>query len=279
MIPPVAAGMLGTPSVSSTVKQMAGMLWYNLLTEMNKNGLSEDALGTGSDEFSSVFLWNIAQNDFGKYDDALTAAAMRQFGGQVGGQAGGQAQAPMLPPAASGNAGAPLVAVAAADLPDLGGTAPVKNLAAQAAKFAKAVWPQIEAAAAALGVPPEAVLAQSALETGWGVAVPGNNLFGIKAADGQVGSLRATQEVVNGVLTPQMSKFRDYASVAASAADYVAHIQSVFHHVAGQSSVVGFAQALQAAGYATDGHYAAKIISIAQSPLMAQAVRSVGKIP
>jgi flagellar protein FlgJ len=261
--------------MGSTVKQMAGMLWYNLLSEMNKSGTSDEALGVGSEPFGSLFLWNIAQNDFGKYDDALTAVALRQLGGRADAQA---VPAP-VPPMAQGNEAAPLVAVLAADLPVPGDDAPAGNLAAQATKFAKAVWPQIQAAAARLGVPPEAVLAQSALETGWGVAAPGHNLFGIKAADGQAGSRRATQEVINGVLTTQTAKFRDYDSVAASVADYVGHIQSVFSHVAGQSSVAGFAQALQAAGYATDGHYAAKIISIAQSPLMAQALRAVAKTP
>ncbi len=51
----------------------------------------------------------------------------------------------------------------------------------QATNFARAVWPQITAGGAALGVPAVAVLAQSALETGWGASAPGNNLFGIKA--------------------------------------------------------------------------------------------------
>ena len=96
------------------------------------------------------------------------------------------------------------------------------------------------------------MLAQSALETGWGNAAPGNNLFGIKAVDGEAGTSRATHEVVDGVMTPQTASFRNYPSTAASVSDYVGQIQAGFQGAVGQSTVSGFAQALQQAGYATD---------------------------
>jgi flagellar protein FlgJ len=44
----------------------------------------------------------------------------------------------------------------------------------------------------------------------------------------------------------------------------------------GQSSVAGFARALQAEGYATDNQYAAKIIGIAQSPMMSGVLQALG---
>jgi flagellar protein FlgJ len=123
------------------------------------------------------------------------------------------------------------------------------------------------------------VLAQTALETGWGAASPGNNLFGVKASGGESGSMRATHEVVDGVLTPQTSSFRNYSSLASSVSDYVGLIQSGFGAAAGQSTVAGFAQALQAGGYATDTNYASKIVNIAQSPLMAQVLQAIGGAP
>lgn len=269
MITPVSQ-VVATPNETSTVRQMAGMLWYNLLSEMNKNGTAEGALGAGGDAYQSMFLWNIAQNDFVKYDGELTAATERQLGG------GPENMAP-LPMAGTGNAAAPVLGVTATALSE-----PVMapdGLVERAKKFAKSVWPQIQLAAARLGVPPEAVLAQTALETSWGAAAVGNNLFGIKAAHGQSGSVRLTQEMVNGALIPQQASFRDYGSVSASISDYVAHIHGVFSNVIGKSSVAGFAQALQAGGYATDQQYAAKIIAIAQSPLMAQVLRAVTAIP
>lgn len=254
------------PSVTSTVRQMAGMLWYNLLSEMNKNGMAQGALGAGGDAYQSMFLWNIAQKDFSKYDGELTAATERQIG----------SRAVIVPPAQAlqtGNNAAPVLGVTATALTE--STVGPDSLLDRAEHFAKSVWPQIKMAAAELGVPPEAVLAQTALETSWGAAASGNNLFGIKAAHGQPGSLRMTQEMVNGVLVPQQASFRDYGSVAASISDYVSHIHSVFSNVIGKSSVVGFAQALQAGGYATDQQYAAKIIAIVQSPIMAQVLQTV----
>ena len=53
------------PGVAATVQHMTGMLWYQMLNAMNANGLSPDTLGTGGDNFQSMFLWNVAQNDFG----------------------------------------------------------------------------------------------------------------------------------------------------------------------------------------------------------------------
>jgi flagellar protein FlgJ len=117
------------------------------------------------------------------------------------------------------------------------------------------------------------------LETGWGNAAPGNNLFGIKAVDGEPSTSRATHEVVDGVMTPQTASFRDYPSTAASVSDYIGQIQAGFQGALGQSTVNGFAQALQQAGYATDTNYAAKIVSIAQSPLMTQVLQTIGVSP
>jgi flagellar protein FlgJ len=131
-------------------------------------------------------------------------------------------------------------------------------------------------AASVLGVPPVGLLAQAALETGWGSAVPGNNLFGIKAGAGQASSVRATHEMVDGVLVPESTSFRDYGSPLACVSDYVRLIQANFPKVLGQSSVTNFANALQAGGFATDSNYASKIIMISQSPLMGQMLQAVG---
>lgn len=261
------------PSVAATVQHMAGMLWYQMLDAMNKNGLSADSLGTGGDNFQSMFLWNVAQNDFGKYDSGLLAAATRQMGGSP---AESTARAPetAAPLARILPAAAPLAIAGTSALPNI--AAASGDLLTQAKAFAKTVWPQITQAAETLGVPPVAVLAQTALETGWGASAPGHNLFGIKAADGQAGSSRATHEMVDGVLTPQTANFRDYGSEADAVSDYVGLIQAGYQSAAGQPTVAGFAQALQDGGYATDQNYAAKIVHIAQSPLMAQVLQAVG---
>jgi flagellar protein FlgJ len=287
---------------------MAGMLWDEMLSELNQTGFSSDALGTGGGDFQSMFLWNVAQNDFGKYDTQLTDAAVAQLGGGAHGAAGSAAgstaaaaaaivpgasmagAAPSLPssglpasaaiaavlatasPAPAAAPGTTTGASTGASTGATGENASGQNLTGptldRAVAYAKQVWPQVSAAAQTLGVSPVAILAQSALETGWGAATAGNNFFGIKAAPGEGGTSRPTHEVVDGVLQAQTASFRDYSSPTASVADYVGLIQSGFQSAVGQTSVAGFAQTLQANGYATDRSYAAKIVGIAQSPLM-----------
>lgn len=264
-------GAARKPDIVQTVQHMAGMLWDQMLEAMNANGMSAQTLGTGGGDFQSLFLWTLAQNDFGRYDTGLIAAAMRQVGGAAGG----------APPAPTAAAPAPVPrdapvfeTTSPASLPDA--AAASGDLFTQAKSFAQAVWPQISRAAALLGVPPVAVLAQTALETGWGASAPGNNLFGIKAADNAPGTMRETHEMSDGVLTAQTARFRDYGSAAEAVSDYVGLILSGYQTAAGKATVAGFARALQDGGYATDQNYAAKIISIAHSPLMAHVLQAIG---
>lgn len=275
--PPLPHSTEPKPGLKAEAQHLAGMLWYQMLDAMNQNGFDTGALGTGGDMFQGMFLWNEAEQNFGKYDTGLLGATLHQLGGNTGGGVGGVAdEAPSMAPLpvaqmlAQNSADATIETQA---LPQV--AAESGDLVTQAKKFAQTVWPQITQAAATLNVPPVAVLAQMALETGWGVAAPGNNLFGIKAADNAQGTARATHEMVDGMLTPQTARFRDYTSVGASVADYVGLIQNGYASAVGQNSVSGFAQALQAGGYATDTGYAAKIEHIAQSPLMAQVLQAV----
>lgn len=254
--------------LGQTVEKLAGTLWYNMMTEMSRNGLDQSALGAGGETYQNMFLWEMSQKDFVKYDTQIVQATMRQIGG-----AGSR---PDIRPAES------FAATSASLLPQVSEAA-AENFdsssqqTGNAQSLTKAIWPAVKAAASALGVPPVGVLAQAALETGWGSSVPGYNFFGIKAGGDQQASLRATHEMVNGALVPVVDSFRDYTSPDASLSDYVQLIQTNFPDVMGQSSIEGFAQALQSGGYATDGAYAAKIIAIARSPLMQEMLRDVGE--
>jgi flagellar protein FlgJ len=287
LTPPVGISAAPAPSpLATTVKHMTGMLWYEMLSDMNETGLSDESLGTGGSDFQSLFLWNLAQNDFGKYDSKLTDAAIAQLGSgnSAAVSASGGVPIPLRAiPAFTHMAQAALgpapVMSAQAVTPTDGATADDAALPARALERAKTyaqnLWPEISAAAQALGVSPVAILAQSALETGWGAAAAGNNYFGIKASPGQSGTARPTHEVVGGVLQAQTASFRDYASPEASVADYVGVIQSGFQSAIGQNSIAGFARTLQDHGYATDPGYAAKIVTIAQSPMMQQVLQSL----
>lgn len=264
------------PTQRKEIENLVGVLWYEMLSSLNQSGMDESTLGTGGSNFQSMFLWNVAENDFGKYDGNLISAVLHQVGG-VSNQPLSSMVSQAIGAGAYDSTGIEAtIPVTEETLPPPDDDALLSpDLVVQATDFAKSIWPQITAAAKALGVPAVAVLAQTALETGWGAATPGHNLFGIKAVDGQNGTMRATHEVVDGILTPQIANFRDYASSSASISDYVSLIQGLYPQAVDQTSVSGFAQALQAGGYATDQNYAGKIEQIAQSPLMSQVLEAV----
>lgn len=148
--------------------------------------------------------------------------------------------------------------------------------------FARSVWPHAQKAAAELGVPAKALVAQAALETGWGRRLAGrhgatsHNLFGIKAGGSWRGGKvdAATHEYVDGKRVGERAAFRSYDSPADSFADYTRLLQNPRYAQARGSGgdVHHFAKALQRAGYATDPAYAAKIVAIADGATLRRAL-------
>lgn len=153
-----------------------------------------------------------------------------------------------------------------------------------AESFARDVWPHAERVARRLNVAPEAVLAQAALETGWGTHVPSQdsgsssfNLFGIKVGSGWSGDsvTKSTLEFEGGVARQEQATFRAYDDVAASFRDYSELLErnpryeSVGDH---GDDIDGFARALQSSGYATDPQYANKLIEVARGETMQRAI-------
>lgn len=145
--------------------------------------------------------------------------------------------------------------------------------------FIDAIRPHAEKAAAELGVPARALIAQAALETGWGQHMAkqkdgssGLNLFGVKAQGSWTGASRnqQTSEYENGQLTSTRADFRSYGSIGAAFDDYVKVLKSNPRYAEALRSgdVHGFAQALQKAGYATDPHYAQKLVKVAYGAQM-----------
>lgn len=241
---------LADMAIQSQVQNMESVLWTQMLTEMNKNGASEGSLGPGSSFFQSLFLQDIAKKDFQNMGGNLTTAAVAQLSGS-----------PQL-------AGAPEQSVHSTGQPSA-------SHINQAVSYARGIWPMIKSAAASLNVSPVAILAQSALETGWGSSTPGENLFGIKADLGQPSISAATTEFEKGATTATTALFREYTSKANAISGYVDTIKHSFSNALGQTSVAGFAAALQNSGYATDPAYAQKIVDIAQSPMMKAVMAAV----
>jgi flagellar protein FlgJ len=149
-----------------------------------------------------------------------------------------------------------------------------------AESFAQDVWPHAERAANRLGVKPEAILAQAALETGWGKHVMpdangGNsfNLFGIKAGSAWSGDTtsKRTLEFEDGIPRYERATFRAYGDIGATFDDYAKFLANNPRYADVTDKGVdspGFARALQDSGYATDPEYANKLTSILESPTM-----------
>ncbi|RSH69328.1 flagellar assembly peptidoglycan hydrolase FlgJ [Stutzerimonas stutzeri] len=152
-------------------------------------------------------------------------------------------------------------------------------------EFIATMMPMAEKAARRLGVEPRYLVAQAALETGWGKSMirqkdgsNSHNLFGIKATNWSGESAMArTTEYVNGRAVKQVEGFRAYASFEQSFDDFVSLLQNSDRY---QSAVNAggdserFVRELQKAGYATDPQYARKVSQIARRMEAYQTVAS-----
>jgi flagellar protein FlgJ len=169
------------------------------------------------------------------------------------------------PAAAAPSPAAPTASPAGASLPET------------ARNFIERMRPQAEAAAQAAGIPVTFLLAQAALETGWGRHQPraadgatSHNLFGIKAGTGWQGArtLAATTEYVAGKAVTAVEAFRSYGSYAEAFQDFARLMRSSPRY-SGVLSATGdgnaYAQKLQQAGYATDPRYAEKLARIIEA--------------
>lgn len=150
-------------------------------------------------------------------------------------------------------------------------TAPPPPSTADKISFLKSIEPFARQAGSQLGVAPDTLMAQAALETGWGQHVPtasngdsSFNLFGIKAGSGWGGDSvnSQTTEVIAGRAASLPQAFRSYSSLEQGVNDYVALLQrnSRYQHALGTGADVNaFAGALARGGYATDPDYVQKL--------------------
>jgi len=149
-------------------------------------------------------------------------------------------------------------------------------------QFVNELWPYAKQAADKLGVDPDVVLAQAALETGWGKHVIKHNdgqstfnLFNIKADkrwDGNSAQV-GTTEFRNGTMVKEPAKFRSYDSFEQSFNDYVAFLQNNprYREALQQTGdAEQFIEEVHKAGYATDPAYADKVKRILNGDTLAQ---------
>lgn len=130
------------------------------------------------------------------------------------------------------------------------------DMASDSAELVSAKW----------GVPTSVLLAQSALESGWGKHVKNNAYFGIKGKSPTGNSTSfGTTEVINGKVIHIKDTFRAYADYAESADDYGRFLNEnkrykpAFNYTNEPNQ---FITEIAKAGYATDPDYAPKLIHL-----------------
>jgi len=256
------ASLKNAPASAATVKavsqQVEALFLQMMLKSMRDAG--EAAGEPASNEtamYQDMFDKQVALTLSKRQDLGIARLFERQLGGKA---PGGQAQGAL--PDALGRAAAPPTAA---------------NLSQQASDFVQRVLPSIRQAAAAIGVNPAGLLAQAALETGWGQRVPrtadGNsslNLFGVKAGSGWSGAraVADTVEISGGVAKQTRTAFRAYGSIEESVGDFARLLTSSPRYreaVAAGGSAQAYVQSIAQAGYATDPEYANKLSEVLNS--------------
>ncbi|WP_426389979.1 flagellar assembly peptidoglycan hydrolase FlgJ [Variovorax sp. R-27] len=149
------------------------------------------------------------------------------------------------------------------------------SLQGQVDDFVGRMGASAQAASTASGVPAPLILAQAALESGWGKreiraddGTQSFNLFGIKADRSWKGATveTTTTEYVDGEPQKVRAKFRAYASYEEAFTDYARFItrNPRYANVLATDDPTEAAHGLQRAGYATDPRYGEKLVRIMQ---------------
>lgn len=155
----------------------------------------------------------------------------------------------------------------------------IKKLPSYSADFIDKLLPHAKTVSQSTGIPSHFMLAQAALESGWGKHEirhadnsPSYNLFGIKAGANWKGDVveTVTTEYINGVPQKMVEKFRAYNSYAEGFNDYAKLLldNPRYAKVLKSNDAATFANGLQRAGYATDPLYADKLIRILNSEVL-----------
>lgn len=270
-------------TVRKVAQQFEALFIQMMLKNMRDTGVGDELFGSDQeklyrDMFDQQLSVNLSEKGALGLADLLVRQLTRPPGGGSDGPAAGVNAIPSEPvrgvsaPRFSSPSMAPGAVTAAA--PER------EALAAEPAietpeDFIRVLAPHAEDAARELGVSPRVLLAQAALETGWGRHVmraadggSSHNLFGIKADARWSGNrvISETLEYEGGIAVKRREAFRAYASYADSFSDYAAFLRTSPRYgaaLAEGADGAAYLRHLQQAGYATDPEYASKISRIA----------------
>lgn len=282
-------------ALSGAAKQFESVFVQMMLKAMRdtvpEGGLFESEQ---SDFYEGMFDQQISLNIANGKGIGLAEVIERQMSGMQGGATDGNAQGDEQRASLQVPERSPFVALTSANLPLVIDSHRVNSAllgrdnGQQASSSRAGNWvpvspeaftgelrPYAQRAAESLGVSENLLIAQAALETGWGQKVmPRNeggssfNLFGIKANTSWQGdkASTATLEYRDGVALRERADFRAYSSLQQSFDDYVNFIseQPRYSEALNASDDKSYVEALQQSGYATDPAYAEKILAIKQ---------------
>jgi len=274
-------------AIHAVAQQVEALFLQMMLKSMRDAGSADGELDSNETSmYQDMFDKQVALSLSKRQDLGIA----RQFERQLG------AQAPKTAPDARG--AAPLGLPHTARGPSILGTAapPVgadggsqtagagSSTAEHAMQFVNEVLPTIKRAAQALGVNPLGMLAQAALETGWGRRMahtadgsPSLNMFGIKAGEEWAGprAVADTVEFNGGVATQRRTAFRAYGSIEESVGDFAKLLGSSPRYrdaIAAGGSAQGYIQSIAKSGYASDPDYANKLNQILNSSALRAAL-------
>lgn len=265
-----AAAREQTPAAKVEAAKQFEALFIQMMLKSMREATPHDSLFGSSQErlYQGLYDHQLALNMAQGQGMGLRTMIEKALGVTAGGSTAA-VSAVVSPQSAAATAAAQAPTAQAGAAQSQGGSADWPPATPQA--FVDAVLPYARAAAEKIGVTPAVLVAQAALETGWGKHVPAaadgassNNLFGIKAGKDWSGARVSvpTVEYRDGVATRERASFRAYGSIAASFDDYAKLISQHPRYqqaLAKAGDPAAYLAGLQKAGYATDPAYAAKI--------------------
>lgn len=300
-----------SPQAARAVAQQVDALFIQMMLKSMRDASAASGASDSNEMsmYQDMFDKQIALNLSQHQGLGLGSLLTRQIGGAAGSPAPGAAAAGARPatgtaPAGAASTGTPsrsglvpaasvpgaTVTAVAADGSGGGASAaaegPPLSMQQIATDFVGHVLPTIRAAAQALGVNPLALLAQAALETGWGKRMahtadgrPSLNLFGIKADDHWDGAraVAGTVEYSGGIATVRHTAFRAYASIEDSVSDFTKLMKTSPRYrqaLEAGRDVHRYASGMGSSGYATDPDYGNKLSVILNSGVLREALSS-----
>ena len=245
-------------AISAVAGQVEALFLQMMLKSMRDASMGDELDGNEMGVYQDMFDKQVALTISQHEDLGIGAILKRQLTGKA---------APAQPKTASG-----------------GVSTPPQVLAQTPAEFVDQVIPAIRRAATALGLNPLGLLAQAALETGWGQRMartadgsPSLNMFGIKAGDEWTGA-RATADTVefsNGVATQRRTAFRAYGSIEESVSDFANVLKKSPRYrdaIAAGGDAHAYIDRIGKSGYATDPEYANKLDQILNGGMLRAAL-------